>query len=189
VLAVAIFRQHAHWPTIGRVLPPAIVGIVVGYFVMMLIPDHSFRRVIGGVVMLMVILQIARRRGGVWAEKVPHSRWFAWFMGIWTGINTMVANAAGPVATLYLLALKMQKLEFVGTIAWLFLIINLSKVPFSAHLGLINGESLLLNAVLLPAVAAGVFLGRAFIGIISQRLWEAALLGFAALASIRLLSS
>ncbi|MCA1481087.1 TSUP family transporter, partial [Bradyrhizobium sp. NBAIM08] len=88
---------------------------------------------------------------------------------------------------LYLLALNMQKLEFVGTIAWMFLIINLVKVPFSAHLGLINPASLFLNALLIPGVVVGIFMGRLFVGKISQRAFDAFLLISAAIASVRLI--
>jgi uncharacterized membrane protein YfcA len=187
ILAVLAFREHARWPTIRRLLPPALVGMIVGYVLMARIADERFRVVIGWAVLLMILLQIGRRWLGVRFSEVPKARWFAWLMGIWTGINTMVANAAGPVATLYLLALNMRKFEFVGTIAWLFLIINIAKVPFSAHLGLINFESLKFNVLLLPAVAAGVFLGRSFVQRISQSVFEAFLLATAAAASLRLI--
>jgi uncharacterized membrane protein YfcA len=187
IFAVVSFRQYARWPTICQLLPPALVGIAVGYLLMARISDERFRAVIGWAVLVMILLQIGRRRLGARFEQVPQARWFAWLMGMWTGVNTMVANAAGPVATLYLLALKMRKFEFVGTIAWLFLIINVVKVPFSAHLGFINFESLKLNALLLPAVAVGFLLGRCFVQRISQSMFEAFLLAMAAVASLRLI--
>jgi uncharacterized protein len=108
-------------------------------------------------------------------------------MGTWAGINTMVANAAGPVAALYLIALDLQKMQFVGTVAWLFLVINLAKVPLSAHLGLINLPSLWLNLMLTPAVVAGLFVGRLLVGLIPQRVFETLTLWFAVVASIRLI--
>ena len=77
---------------------------------------------------------------------------FAWGMGLLAGVTTMLANAAGPVFAIYCLALSLPKLEMVGTNAWFFFLINAFKVPFSASLGLIRKDTLLLNAALIPIV-------------------------------------
>ncbi len=50
----------------------------------------------------------------------------------------MLANAAGPVMSLYLLGVGLPKMALVGTSAWIFLILNVCKIPFNYHLGLIN---------------------------------------------------
>ena len=63
------------------------------------------------------------------------------------------------VVALYLLAMRLPKLEFLGTGAAFFLVINWIKVPFSAQLGLLTMPSLTLNLFLLPAVAAGAWAG------------------------------
>jgi len=99
----------------------------------------------------------------------------------------MVANAAGPVMTLYLLAMRLNKLEFLGTGAAFFLLINWIKVPFIAQLGLINTSSLTLNLYLLPAVAVGALLGRPVVERVNQKIFENAALAMTALATIKLL--
>ena len=107
--------------------------------------------------------------------------------GVTTGVTTMLANAAGPVSTMYLLAMRLPKWEFVGTGAWFFLIVNVFKVPFSYDLGLISGVSLGRNAILFPAILCGVALGRFLLSRISQKLFENLLLAFSALAALRLI--
>ena len=62
----------------------------------------------------------------------------------------MVANAAGPIMIMYLLAMRLPKLVFMGTSAWYFFVLNLFKVPFSYSLGLINFNSLQVSLVLAP---------------------------------------
>lgn len=187
ILSVLVFHQHAKWPLIWRMLPPTILGIIGGYFLMQKIPTHAFGPVIGGIVLGMVILQALRLRGTALWSHVPHTRAFAWTMGAWSGLATMLANAAGPVMSLYFLAIAIPKYELVGTSAWFFLIVNLFKVPFSAHLGLISGRSLLFNASLIPCVALGIIAGRRLIRVIPQRLFEKLLLVFAAIAALRLI--
>ncbi|CAM5743565.1 hypothetical protein SALBM311S_11557 [Streptomyces alboniger] len=51
--------------------------------------------------------------------------------GVLGGFTTMVANAGGPVMSMYLLSAGFRKLGFLGTSAFFFLIVNVSKVPFS----------------------------------------------------------
>ena len=75
----------------------------------------------------------------------------------------------------------------MGTSAWFFFIINAFKVPFSVALGLIHGQTLALNAILSPAILAGMFIGRWLTAHIPQRLFDGLLLIFAAIAALRLI--
>lgn len=185
--AVALFRRHAQWVHVGRTLPPALLGVVAGWWIMGRIPSQAFGPIIGGTVLVLSGLQALRDwRPGLW-QAVPHTRSFAWSMGFAAGVTTMVANAAGPVMGLYLLAVALPKDAFVGTAAWFFLLINLLKVPFSAQLGLITPATLTFNLVLIPAIAAGLFLGRAVVARLPQKAFDTLVLGFAVLASLRLL--
>jgi uncharacterized membrane protein YfcA len=185
--AVALFRRHAQWPHVIRTLPPALVGVAAGWWVMGRIPASSFGPIIGGTVLILAALQALRDwKPGLW-QSVPHSRGFAWTMGFIAGVTTMVANAAGPVMGLYLLAVALPKDAFVGTAAWFFLLINLLKVPFSAQLGLITPATLAFNALIIPAIAAGLFLGRAAVARLPQKAFDTLVLAFAVIASLRLL--
>ena len=162
-------------------------GIIAGYLLMSVIPDARFNAVIGSIILLMSILQGIRQFRPDLYQSVPHTRAFAWSIGVACGVTTMLANGAGPIMALYLLAIALPKYEFVGTGAWFFLIVNVFKVPFSASLGLIHGSSLAFNLVLIPAVAAGTLLGRWLIGIVPQKLFETLLLIFTTIASLRLI--
>jgi uncharacterized protein len=189
VFALIAFRKHAQWHHVLRLLPPAVIGVAIGWKLMRYITDTNFRPVLGWIVLLMVVLEVIRRLRPLLFEQVPHSRWFAWTIGGWTGITTMLANAAGPVMTLYLLAVNLPKLQFVGTSAYFFLILNISKLPFSYNLGLINPSSLTLNAALIPVVGLGIFSGRTLIQFVPERVFVILVLSFAALAALRLIVS
>ena len=99
----------------------------------------------------------------------------------------MLANAAGAVMTVYLLACRLPKYEFVGTAAWFFFIVNMIKVPFSASLGLINTSSLTLNLLLVPGIVAGVAGGRFFLGKINQQVFEWLMIVFSLAGGLRLI--
>jgi uncharacterized membrane protein YfcA len=187
IFAVLSFRRHADWHQIWRMLPPTIAGIVAGFFLMRYIPGSRFNAVIGASVLTMSLLQAARRFRPELYRNVPHTRGFAYTLGAGCGLTTMLANGAGPIMALYMMAIDLPKLAFVGTGAWFFLIVNVFKVPFSAALGLIYGQSLLFNLALVPAVGAGILLGRWLIHIVPQKLFETLLLIFTTVASLRML--
>jgi uncharacterized membrane protein YfcA len=187
VAAVRAFHQHARWDYVRRMLPPACLGVVLAAWFMRDLDEALYRPVIGWVTLILSILQLVRMSRPDWFGNVPHARWFAWTMGILAGAATMLANAAGPVFAIYLIAVGLPKMEFVGTSAWFFFIINLFKVPFSIALGLIRGQTLILNLILAPAVLVGVLAGRWLLERIPQRLFEHMLLAFAVLAALRLI--
>ena len=187
VAAVRTFHQHARWDYVRRMLPPACLGVVLAAWFMRDLDETVYRPVIGWVTLVLSILQFVRMYRRDWFGNVPHARWFAWTLGILAGAATMLANAAGPVFAIYLMAVGLPKMEFVGTGAWFFFIINLFKVPFSVALGLIRGQTLMVNLILAPAVLVGVLAGRWLVERIPQRLFEHMLLGFAVLAALRLI--
>ncbi|MEV6420899.1 sulfite exporter TauE/SafE family protein [Streptomyces sp. NPDC051662] len=107
--------------------------------------------------------------------------------GVLGGFTTMVANAGGPVMSLYLLSAGFRKLGFLGTSAWFFLIVNTSKLPFSVGLGLVDGPSLLLDAALVLFVFPGALIGKACVDRIDQRLFERLVIGATVLGGLQLL--
>lgn len=107
-------------------------------------------------------------------------------VGVLAGFTTLIANAAGPLMAVYLLALRLPKLEFIGTSAVYFLLLNLFKVPFMVDLGLITGSSLWVNLLLAPAVFTGALIGRWLVQRINQRWFEIITLSLTAVAGLRL---
>jgi uncharacterized protein len=186
VTAVRAFHRHARWEYIRRMLPPACLGIVLSAWYMRTLSEAVYKPIIGGIILGLTALQLARMQKPQWFGDVPHTRLFAWTIGFVAGCATMLANAAGPVFAVYCLAVALPKLEFVGTSAWFFLIVNSFKVPFSIALGLIHGGTLLLNLVLSPFIVAGLLAGRWLTVRIPQRTFDLLLLAFAAIAALRM---
>jgi uncharacterized membrane protein YfcA len=187
ICAIITYHRVAVWKAFWKLLPPAMVGVVVGYFCMAHISGPAFGPLIGWIVLALVALQLARGALGTKLDHFFESHGWGWGMGLLTGITTMLANAAGPVATLYLLSLRLPKWNFIGTMAWSFFVINLWKVPFSVRLGLINGVSLQLTLALAPCVLAGFFLGRYLAGRMPQKIFENFLLVCTAIGALRLI--
>lgn len=184
--AVASYRRHAKWGYLWRLFPWTAAGVVIGYFALTRIDEHQARVVIGGIVLALVALHVARRVRAK-ASDEAHGWWFAPVVGVLAGFTTLVANAAGPLMTVYLLAMQLPKLEFVGTGAVFFMLLNFFKVPFMVDLGLINAASFRLNLLLAPVVFAGAWLGRQILAKLNQRLFENLALGLSAAAGLKLI--
>ena len=181
------FRKHGSWAGVWKLLPPTLVGLGIGYFALDRIPEESARTVIGGIILLMVLLQVWRKVRPEGFQKLADSKEFGIAAGGFGGIATMMANAAGPVIQLYLLSREIPKMELLGIAARFFLLVNLLKVPLGAGLNIVNAESLWVDLWLTPAVVIGVFVGKALVHRVPQQVFEGLIIGFAVLASFRLL--
>ena len=189
IFAVAFYRRHADWKHLYRMFPWAVTGIIIGYFALGAVSDQLLRPLIGGIILVLLALSTWRDRMQGENPKIPTHWSFAAFLGLAAGITTMMANAAGPIMAIYLLAMRLPKTVFVGTGAWYFFILNTFKVPFSWHLGLINAESVKLNAVLLPAIVAGALIGLYALKKLPEKLFTRLVQILATAAAVKLLFS
>ena len=179
--------KHASWGPVWLLLPPTLVGMVLGFYILDWLPEEWAKPVIGSMILLMVVLQLGRRMAPVLFNRIAHSRGFGLGAGSFAGFATMVANAAGPVFQLYLLSKKVPKMELIGIGARFFLLVNLLKLPCMGGLNFTTPESLLLNLKLIPLILIGVFFGKHLLQLISQRIFEWMVVGFAVLAGFRLI--
>lgn len=187
LFAAGYYRRAAQWKHVLRMLPPAFLGIVAGWRIMELVTDSQLKRLIGLIVLAMLAIHFWRTRMQGEEAPIPTQWWFAATLGFAAGVTTMMANAAGPVMVVYLLAMRLPKLAFVGTSAWFFFAVNWLKVPFSAHLALTTGESVTLALTMLPLIVAGSVAGIFLLRYIPQKVFNSLIQLLAAAAAIKLL--
>ncbi len=121
--------------------------------------EHFLRLVCGVVSLAFVALQY-RPKGPEndepwqpsWAVSLP--------TGLLAGITTMLANAAGPIVTMFLLPQKMEKRVFVGTCGRFYFIFNSIKIPFAVLCAWTSWETLRYGAWMMLIGPLGVVLGR-----------------------------
>jgi uncharacterized protein len=161
--------------------------VVLGFFAMGQLDDRHARVLIGTIILVMVTIQVWRKARAKPGDVAEYGPWFAGTLGVLVGFTTLVANAAGPLMAIYLLAMRLPKMEYVGTGAVFFLLLNCFKVPFMVGLGLITTDSFGFNLMLAPAVLVGALLGRKLLPLINQKAFENIALGLSAIAGLRLL--
>ncbi len=203
-LATWTYRRDVEWHLIRRLIVPVLGGVIVGAFFLALAPVGWLKPVIVGIVVVMSAIQAVRmwtaaqaarraRRadGAVDVGHVAHAghTGSGTIFGSLAGFTTMVANAGGPVMTLYLLRSNLEVTRFVGTMAWFFACVNLTKLPISIGLGLVRPQRLLLCLALVPAVVLGAVIGRWVISRISRPLFEKIVLAVAGLSGLYLMVS
>jgi uncharacterized protein len=187
-VAVLSYRTHTQWRYLWKLMPWTAVGVVLGYFALGHISDRTTRYMIGVIIVSLCVLGFWRRYLAVQSQESEAWHWaLAAALGIAAGFITLVANAAGPLMAIYLVAMRLPKMQFVGTVAVFFMVLNLFKVPFMVDLGLITVQSFKFNLMLAPAVFLGALAGRWILIRINQRLFEDLVLALSAIAGILLI--
>ncbi|WP_353113157.1 sulfite exporter TauE/SafE family protein [Microbacterium sp.] len=183
VFALIAYRRHAHWPTLLRLAPAVVAGLVLGFLFLSIGDDHLVRRAIGVILLVMIAITLWRRHRQAKAAGTALGLTY----GTLAGFTTMVANAGGPVMAMYFLATRTPVQVFLGTSAWFFAIVNLVKVPFLAGLGLFTPQVLLMDLVLAPLVVLGALTGLMLAKRMPQRLFDRIVIVLTVLGAVYLL--
>lgn len=197
IFAVRWYRQHTQWKRLIELIPWVVVGMALGALVLWRLGEAKggkdlLEPLIGTLVLVMLAVHLLRRR---WGDRLaPHSPVTVASTGTAAGFATTVSNAAGPIMGIYMTSLGLPKEQFMGTSAWYYFAVNLSKLPLFVALSLINparpivtAHSLLFNVAVIPVIVAGVYLGRWLLPRIPQRLFDSIVLVLAAVAAVKLI--
>ena len=177
LLAVWTYRKDVDWKVLRALFPPVVIGVLVGAAFLATVSNQVMKVSIAIIILILTAITLgliwyARRSGRDLATSMSTSLPARLFYGSLSGFTTMAANSGGPVVSLYFLASRFEVRRFLGTQAWFFFIINLIKLPFSAGIGLITRELLLLSACLAPLVLGSALLGRRWIGRIDNKIFD-----------------
>lgn len=183
LFAVRHYHKHANWKYILKVTPWALVGIIIALFVGQAVSDESFKSILSLSVLCGIALMIWRDvRKPV---SIPDNWWFAMILGLAGGFATMIANAAGPILSLYLLSMRIPKYIFIGTGAWFFLLVNLFKVPLHIFSWkTMTLKTISFNLILAPAIILGVYLGIQIVKLLPEKLFRILVISTAAISAL-----
>jgi uncharacterized membrane protein YfcA len=186
IFAVVYYNRHTRWSYVLRFLPWMLGGLLIGVAIGNELPEQEFKLVMAVIILASVVLMYwwdLRK-----SEKVPTHWAFGGLIGILAGITTMIGNLAGAFSNIYFLAMRLPKNEFIGTAAWLFLIVNVAKLPFHIFVWkTIGWDSLAVNLRLLPAVVLGLFVGIRLVKLIREKLYRKLILLLTAVGAVLIL--
>jgi uncharacterized protein len=189
IMAVLYYKKSVDWKIFFGLMPPMIIGVLAGLVLGKYIDEPLFKKIMAGIVLLTLVL-LFRSEFLKKDSPVPDAKGYTYFMGFAAGFTTMIGNLAGAFANIYFLGLRVSKVAFLGTVSWVFLFINLFKVPLQAfYWQNISLESLKTDLFLLPAVTLGFFLGIKLVGNIDEGIFRKLVLIMTVLGSVFLLLS
>ena len=215
LLAVWSYRGDADFRMLRRLVPAVLAGVGAGTLFLHLASNDSTRRLIGVILLLLVAITLTQRRStsrrapdGASAAQAPSppaptletqeatttlatsttsGRLARLVYGSLAGFTTMVANAGGPVTSMYFLACRYPVKAFLGTTAWFFFLVNLVKLPFSISAGLVNTTTMSLTAICAPIVIVSALAGRRLAERMDQRVFEPVIVALTIISALPLL--
>ena len=163
IAAVLFYRRHILWRRILPLLPGTVAGVAlasvlfVGDVSAISLSDRWLKLSVGLIGILFVVYQLARDQITSRLEEARRPPAMASAgLGVAAGVTSTLAHAAGPVAQMYFLPQRLQKMNLAATMVGFFWVLNLVKlVPFGM-LGRLHVSNLSLGIVMLPVIPLGV---------------------------------
>lgn len=191
-VAVYLFRRSYSRPNLLILVPSMLLGIAMATLMVSFAPE-AILLILTGMIGLWYCLRSwwrswSRIKG---RRAAPVSTQPAVFPGvIWgtlAGIASYLTHSAGPPTQAYLLPQNLPKLQYAGTIAICFAIINLSKLPGYALAGQFQGLDWTLIPWLIAFGILGTGLGRWLTGLLPQAIYVRVIEGLLLVLSVILL--
>ena len=185
-IALALYRQHANWRLIRKLIPGVLLGFVITALMFFYLDTAVLSRLVGSIILISVIIEFSRqlKAGSDPSDSPAMTNPVAVILfGAVTGVTTMAANAGGAAMSIYLVRMRVPMLVFMGTSTWFFFVLNMSKVPFVLALGLITQASLIANLCFAPLLGLGAVAGYFVFRRMSQLVFVRIALFLSAVAS------
>ncbi|MCX8066126.1 MAG: sulfite exporter TauE/SafE family protein [Candidatus Hydrogenedentes bacterium] len=194
--AIYVHRNNKLWQPILEIYIPSIIGIIIGSILWWYMGENDIKQYekilkqFVGIIAIVFALYILARETSM---KLVENRKFGIkagiILGILAGITSTMAHAAGPIVSLFLFSKNLGKTLFVGTVAWTFTLINITKLPFYIQVGLIDWSVIKFDLLLIPLVPLGSYLGIWLHNRVSEKLFNYAIMILTILIGIQLLSN
>jgi hypothetical protein len=166
LLAVWQYRHLFSLDIVKRLLPGTAVGVVLGGLLLYLLKRAGSERVGAALVQMEIGFESIFLVGLHWyrlwrgkAKRVMREPLRSHVTGGFAAVSSTLAHGAGPIVSLYLLPLDLNRQLFVGTCAIYFFILNTAKLPVFYAIGEFDHASLPFSLQFLPLVVAGAILG------------------------------
>lgn len=150
---IHLYRRNPSVAVLKRIVPAAFIGIAIGGSIMGVLSTPTLELITG-------VISIVFAGWQYISNSLRRFQTAGWFWGTLSGVTSTLIHAGGPPINVYFLGRELPKLEWLGTAAVLFGIMNLTKVvPYSVN-GFWETKLLWVSLLLLPAAWIGTQLGH-----------------------------
>jgi uncharacterized protein len=156
---VQLFRAEVSRAIVRRIAPVVVlggVGMVVGTRLLVTLEPRTVSLILGAFILVFVALNATRL-----SPRLP-ARWEPWaspLAGVAVGVIGGITNAPGTPLALYFYALGLAKREFVGAVAFSFVLYKSVQLGAVIWYGLMTWRLLGASLLLTLAAFAGFALG------------------------------
>lgn len=161
-----LYGKNLDLKILKKILPMTILGIIVAVVFGNSISDDFFKKSMGIIILTIGILTLLK------SLNINFSK-LSYIFGFLGGFSSFIGNVSGPLMSIYLLNIDLDKEKFYGTRTWFYFIVNGSKfVLYFFFLRNVNFFTLVRGASAIPTVFIGIFLGRFIVGKMNQNVFE-----------------
>jgi uncharacterized membrane protein YfcA len=184
-VSIAIYRRHYSRRNLLIFVPSMLLGVALATLMVTLAPE-ALLLILTGLIGLWYCLRSWLRRTPPPRTEARVGPGIAW--GTLAGVASYLTHSAGPPTQAYLLPQQLPKLQYAGTLAYMFAIVNLSKLPGYALAGSFDGLDWTLIPWLIGMGILGTAIGRWLTGILPQAIYVRVIEGFLLVLSVILLT-
>lgn len=156
-IAVWTYRKDADWRILRIMLPGAFVGTAIGWVLWSFVSDDMVLLFVGVLTLLFILDALLPLRKKL--EGLQPSRPWGTVWGGVAGFTSFISHTGGPPFQIYVLPQKLSPVNFSGTTAFFFAIVNSAKLVPYFFLGQLNVSNLTHAAILAPLAVVGVMVG------------------------------
>jgi uncharacterized membrane protein YfcA len=166
-----VYRREFSRENLRILIPPAIVGIAIGWATASYVSDRGVGFLVGLIGLTFCLNRWRNRREPVEAKPADLPRGIVW--GTVMGFTSFVSHAGQPAYQVYVLPQRLPKMVYAGTTTILFAFMNTVKlIPYWA-LGQLSADNLRVAVYLAVPALAGTLLGVRLVRILPQRAYFA----------------
>lgn len=168
---------------IVRLVVPSLLGIAIGLRILVHSNSTIFYGILGLVVAGFVITSVFRlltkfRDPPLWVEPI---------VGLVAGLLQGTAGASGPIISMYLYQLDLERSDFLFTINAYFLIVDTMELVSALQVGMANGSTMHLSALAVIPTVVGIGVAMLVQRRITPRLFQGTILVLLSITAVTLL--
>lgn len=187
IFSITYYKRNADFRLLARTFPGAVLGIVTGTLIGKELSVPVFKGLVGAIIIIslcFIIFNDIRKKKEISGKAaVAAGLIFAFF----TGLASMLGASGGPVILTYLLMLNLSKEKLIGTSAYFFFFVNITKLPMYLLVWHnISVSSLMTNLSLIPVMALGIIAGLQIVKRFSNRFYRYFIIGISFISAVRL---
>ena len=160
LLVMDLVAMYIYWnkwdlQNIKIIIPPSIVGILIGTLTFSFTSENSIRIIIGCIAIIFIFLSLLQQNN----KLVKPTKNKGMFWSLVGGYTSFIIHSGGTPVNFFLLPQKLDKTVYVATMTLAFFIINIVKLLPYYYLDQLVFSNLKASLILLPLAPISILLG------------------------------